>query len=122
MAWPAPLRCGAVGQPSSSEEGRLLASLALCSGRHDFTTNSSPYWRKVGQSRKVQIMKAKLNEASGEAQAGERLVDYVKRVLDGSSDDIPAANVPRIFRLAMELDPLALIHGFQISLKGELTF
>src|SRR5262249_21392329 len=68
------------------------------------------------------IMKAKLNEASGEAKKGERLVDYVKRVLDGSSDDIPAANVPRIFRLAMELDPLALIHGFQISLKGELTF
>lgn len=54
--------------------------------------------------------------------ADEKLVEYVKRVLDGSSDNIPAANVPRIFRLAMELDPLALIHGFQISLKGELTF
>ncbi len=68
------------------------------------------------------IMKAKLRDASGDAQKGERLVDYVKRVLEGASDDIPAANVPRIFRLAMELDPLALIHGFQISLKGELTF
>jgi CRISPR-associated protein Csb1 len=68
------------------------------------------------------IMKAKLREANGEAQKGEKLVEYVKRELDGSADNIPAANVPRIFRLAMELDPLALIHGFQISLKGELTF
>lgn len=68
------------------------------------------------------IMKSKLKEASGDAKAGDRLVDYVKRVLEGSSDDIPAANVPRIFRLAMELDPLALIHGFQVSLKGDLTF
>jgi len=48
--------------------------------------------------------------------------DYVKRALEGSADNIPAANVPRIFRLAMELDPLSLVHGFQISLKGELTF
>lgn len=68
------------------------------------------------------VMKAKLREANGDAQKGEKLVDYVKRELDGSADNIPAANVPRIFRLAMELDPLALIHGFQISLKGELTF
>lgn len=58
------------------------------------------------------VMKAKLREANGDAQKGEKLVDYVKRELDGSADNIPAANVPRIFRLAMELDPLALIHGF----------
>ncbi len=68
------------------------------------------------------IMKSKLKEANGDAQKDEKLVDFVKRVLEGSADNIPAANVPRIFRLAMELDPLALIHGFQISLKGELTF
>ena len=68
------------------------------------------------------VMKAKLRAANGDAQKGEKLVDYVKRELDGSADNIPAANVPRIFRLAMDLDPLALIHGFQISLKGELTF
>lgn len=68
------------------------------------------------------IMKAKLRDTNGEARKDEKLVDFVKRELDGSADNIPAANVPRIFRLVMELDPLALIHGFQISLKGELTF
>jgi CRISPR-associated protein Csb1 len=68
------------------------------------------------------VMKSKLQQASGDANQGEKLVDYVKRVLEGSTDNIPAANVPRIFRLAMELDPLSLVHGFQISLKGELTF
>jgi len=52
----------------------------------------------------------------------EMLVDYVKRELGGTGDNVPAANVPRIFRLAMELDPLSLIHGFQISLKNLLTF
>lgn len=52
----------------------------------------------------------------------ERLVDYVTRELEGTGDNVPAANVPRIFRLAMELDPLSLIHGFQISLKNLLTF
>src|ERR1700678_1182815 len=77
------------------------------------------------------IMKAKFKDVEKDKdnkdvtagyQKDEKLVDYVKRELDGSSDNIPAANVPRIFRLAMELDPLSLIHGFQISLKGELTF
>jgi CRISPR-associated protein Csb1 len=58
---------------------------------------------------------------NGEPQV-EMLVDYVKRELDGTGDNVPAANVPRIFRLAMELDPLSLIHGFQISLKNVLTF
>lgn len=68
------------------------------------------------------IMKARVKEANSDAKKDEKLVEFVKRVLDGTSDNIPAANVPRIFRLAMELDPLSLIHGFQISLKGELTF
>ncbi len=76
------------------------------------------------------VMKAKgqipprQDEASQGNPANEMLVDYVKRKLEmgGTSDDVPAANVPRIFRLAMELDPLSLIHGFQISLKSLLTF
>jgi len=68
------------------------------------------------------MVKSKFQETNGDAQKDEKPVDYVKRILGGTSDDIPAANVPRIFRLAMELDPLSLIHGFQISLKGELTF
>jgi CRISPR-associated protein Csb1 len=60
-------------------------------------------------------------QTNGEIQ-NEMLVNYVKRELDGTGDNVPAANVPRIFRLAMELDPLSLIHGFQISLKNLLTF
>jgi CRISPR-associated protein Csb1 len=72
------------------------------------------------------IMKAKFKNAENDITNGykndEMLVDYVKRELDGTGDNIPAANVPRIFRLVMELDPLALIHGFQISLKNVLTF
>jgi len=39
-----------------------------------------------------------------------------------TKDRCPAANVPRIFQLAMEYDPLALLHGFQISVKDKLTF
>lgn len=68
------------------------------------------------------IMKSAFKGPSGRARKDESLVAYVKRELDGTTDNIPAANVPRIFRLAMELDPLSLVHGFQISLKGELTF
>jgi len=77
------------------------------------------------------IMKAKFrdNEKGKDGKGVENgfkkddmLVDYVKHELDGTGDNVPAANVPRIFRLAMELDPLALIHGFQISLKNVLTF
>jgi CRISPR-associated protein Csb1 len=54
----------------------------------------------------------------------EDLLDYVKRKLGASAsgDHVPAANVPGIFELAMELDPLSLIHGFQISIKKRLTF
>ena len=77
------------------------------------------------------IMKAKFkdkekdkngNDVENGFKKDEMLVDYVKRELDGTGDNVPAANVPRIFRLAMELDPLSLIHGFQISLKNLLTF
>jgi CRISPR-associated protein Csb1 len=52
------------------------------------------------------------------------LVTYVIHELGASSsgDHVPAANVPLIFELAMELDPLSLIHGFQISIKNRLTF
>jgi CRISPR-associated protein Csb1 len=56
-------------------------------------------------------------------KSGQKLVDYVKDRL-GATDGgkrIPAANVARIFEMAMELDPLSLIHGFQISLD-ELKF
>jgi CRISPR-associated protein Csb1 len=39
-----------------------------------------------------------------------------------SKDKCPAANVPRIFKLVAEHDPMALLHGFQISVKDKLTF
>jgi CRISPR-associated protein Csb1 len=39
-----------------------------------------------------------------------------------SKDRCPASNVPRIFRLAMEYDPMSLLHGFQVSVKDKLTF
>ncbi len=39
-----------------------------------------------------------------------------------TKDRCPAANVPRMFSLAMEYDPLSLLHGFQISVKDKLTF
>lgn len=53
----------------------------------------------------------------------QEMVELVKARLDmPSADSCPAANVPEIFRLAMECDPLSLIHGFQISVKKKLTF
>jgi CRISPR-associated protein Csb1 len=54
----------------------------------------------------------------------EELVSFVKHKLGASEsgDHVPAANVPRIFALGMELDPMSLIHGFQISIKNKLTF
>lgn len=53
----------------------------------------------------------------------EEMVELVKARLGmPSADSCPAANVPEIFRLAMEYDPLSLIHGFQISVKNKLTF
>lgn len=51
------------------------------------------------------------------------LVGFVRQRLGmPSHDSCLAANVPEIHRLAMEYDPLSLIHGFQISVKNKLTF
>jgi CRISPR-associated protein Csb1 len=51
--------------------------------------------------------------ANGEEQT---LAEYIKTSLgmaDGST--MPIARIPDVFRLVMELDPMSLIHGFQIS-------
>ena len=57
------------------------------------------------------------------AAENKEMVELVKARLGMPSGDIcPAANVPEIHRLAMEYDPLAVLHGFQISVKGKLTF
>ena len=54
----------------------------------------------------------------------DALFEYVKNRLDASPDGktVQPANVPKIFEVVCELDPLSLVHGFQISLKDKLTF
>jgi CRISPR-associated protein Csb1 len=48
---------------------------------------------------------------------------WVRHLLGMTTKDrCPAANVPRVFKVAMEYDPMALLHGFQISVKDKLTF
>jgi CRISPR-associated protein Csb1 len=70
------------------------------------------------------IMKAKGRIRGSEE---ETLVECVKRELgvepgDKKGERVPAGNVPKIFEIAFELDPMSLVHGFQISLKDQLTF
>lgn len=65
------------------------------------------------------------NMATFQAPPAENkeMVELVKARLGmPSGDTCPAANVPEIHRLVMEYDPLALLHGFQISVKNKLTF
>jgi hypothetical protein len=48
---------------------------------------------------------------------------WVRHLLGMTTKDrCPAANVPRVFKVAMDYDPMALLHGFQISVKDKLTF
>lgn len=66
---------------------------------------------------------AEMSSWRAPADKNKEMVELVKSRLGmPSGDSCPAANVPEIFRLAMEYDPLALIHGFQISVKNKLTF
>lgn len=65
----------------------------------------------------------------GEAKSKEaksskpEFVAFLRDYLDMTgTDKCPAANVPNVFVVAMEHDPLSLIHGFQISVKKKLTF
>ncbi|MFO7905176.1 MAG: type I-G CRISPR-associated protein Cas7 [Planctomycetota bacterium] len=72
------------------------------------------------------ILGASTTEPNGNFGKDTMLVDYLKSELgvdagDTKGKNVPAANVPRIFRLAMELDPMSLIHGFQIS-SEKLSF
>lgn len=57
------------------------------------------------------------------AAAKPEFVLWVRHLLGMKTKDrCPASNVPRIFKVAMEYDPMALLHGFQISVKDKLTF
>jgi CRISPR-associated protein Csb1 len=65
--------------------------------------------------------------ASGKKQKSKQATPEFVRFVQAymgmpAKDRCPAANVPRIFKLSMEYDPLALLHGFQISVKDKLTF
>ena len=60
--------------------------------------------------------------ADGEANFGDgkkKLATHIKEKLKMSDDGgtMTVANIPNIFPLVMELDPMSLIHGFQISNK-----
>ncbi len=66
---------------------------------------------------------AQMNSYQAPDTTNTEMVELVKSRLGmPSGDSCPAGNVPEIFRLAMEYDPLSLIHGFQISVKNKLTF
>jgi CRISPR-associated protein Csb1 len=66
---------------------------------------------------------AQMSAYQAPAAENKEMVELVKARLGmPAGDSCPAANVPEIFRLAMEYDPLSLIHGFQISVKNKLTF
>jgi CRISPR-associated protein Csb1 len=61
--------------------------------------------------------------AKKSATLKSEFVLWVRSLLGMTTENrCPAANVPRIFKVAMEYDPMALLHGFQISVKGKLTF
>ena len=60
--------------------------------------------------------------AKGKAQFGRKqvnktLAEYIKDTLgmDSNGKTMPIANIPNVFPLVLELDPMSLIHGFQIS-------
>ena len=61
--------------------------------------------------------------AKKSATPKSEFVLWVRHLLGMTTKDrCPAANVPRVFKVAMEYDPMALLHGFQISVKDKLTF
>ncbi len=97
-----------VFKTSSTIDGHRFASEYIMGAKGRLEGNGAnaemlPYQDQDGQNKEmVELVKARLGMPSG--------------------DTCPAANVPEIFRLAMEYDPLSLIHGFQISVKNKLTF
>lgn len=59
------------------------------------------------------LAKGKANFGNGE----QTLAEFIKTSLAMSQDGktMPVARIPDVFTLVMELDPMSLIHGFQIS-------
>ncbi len=61
------------------------------------------------------LAKGKANFGNGE----KTLAEYIKTTLGMNADGktMPVARIPEVFQLVMELDPMSLLHGFQISNK-----
>ncbi|WP_448871763.1 type I-G CRISPR-associated protein Cas7 [Desulfobulbus propionicus] len=79
----------------------------------------------LGAKGKLKKEGKEVNFASHFESTGEEkeFYEFVKEYLGmPSGDSCPIANIPRVFKLAMQYDPMSLIHGFQISLKQKLTF
>lgn len=60
--------------------------------------------------------------ANGKADFGSRemtLAEYIRETLGMGTDGktMPIARIPEVFQLVMELDPMSLVHGFQVSNK-----
>lgn len=76
--------------------------------------------RKVGEA--FESIPANENKSgakkAAKADGQMEFVTFVQQYLGMTGPDkCPAANVSKIFKLAMSYDPLALVHGFQISVK-----
>jgi CRISPR-associated protein Csb1 len=106
----------------------IMSALGLRSGSagslsfSSFAAKARPEEPRVSEASPPEPKPAKRKGKKAEAN-GDEFVSFVRDYLGMTgTDKCPAANVPNIFVLAMEYDPLSLIHGFQISVKKKLTF
>jgi CRISPR-associated protein Csb1 len=75
--------------------------------------------KKDGETKKT----AEKKTTKSPTAPNPEFVLWVRHLLGMKTKDrCPASNVPKIFKVAMDHDPMALLHGFQISVKDKLTF
>lgn len=100
------------------QDGRLITTSTI--DGHRF---ASEYIIKAKGRLQESDSNTEMTAYQAPAAQNQEMVELVKTRLGmPNGETCPAANVPEIFRLAMEYDPLSLIHGFQISVKNKLTF